>query len=52
MQIWGSHVVESGRDVSHQSHEEEWYLQDLVGDEIQTLDERIIPCHGVEIDQK
>ena len=42
-------MVEGGRDVSHQSHEEEWHLQDLVGGEVQSLDERVIPCHGVEV---
>lgn len=50
--ISGSHVVESGRNISHQTHKEERNLQNLVGDEVQTLHERVIPGHSVEVDQK
>jgi hypothetical protein len=45
----GVHIVQSRCYVSHQSHEEEWNLKDIVLDEIQAIDQFIIPCRMLEI---
>lgn len=46
------HVVESGSDVAHQGHEEKGDLEDVVLDEIETVDEAVIPGDGVEVDEE
>lgn len=46
------HVIERGRDVAHQAHEEEGDLQHRVCDEVQAPDQLIVPGHGVEIEDE
>ena len=46
------HVIERGRDVTHQAHEEEGDLEHRVGDEVQAPDQLIVPGHGVEIEDE
>ena len=46
------HVIEGGRDVAHEAHEEEGDLQHRVGDEVQAPDQLIVPGHGVEIEDE
>ena len=43
------HVVESGRDVAHECHEEERHLQDRVLDEVDAFDYILVPCRLREI---
>lgn len=43
------HVVESGRDVAHERHEEERNLQDGVLDEVDAFDYILVPCRLREI---
>ena len=47
-----SHMVQCWCNVSHQAHEKEGHLQDLVGDEIQAIDHFIIPRHRLETEEK
>lgn len=49
---WASQVVQSRRDVAHHCHQEERYLENVVGHEIQTLNHFIIPCHRVEVEDE
>jgi hypothetical protein len=44
------HIVKRWRNVSHQSHKEEWNLQDIVLDKVQAVDNLIIPRCMLEIE--
>lgn len=48
--VEGSHeeVVEGRGDVAHEAHEEEGELEDVVLDEAETADERVVPGYAVE----
>jgi hypothetical protein len=46
------HVVEGGRDVAHEGHEEEGHLQDGVLDEVDAVDDVGVPCHLGEVDEE
>ena len=46
------HMVQSRRDVAHQAHEEEWHLQDGIGDEVQSSYQLVVPCHRIEVDEE
>ena len=43
------HVVESGCDIAHERHEEEWHLQDRMFDEVDAFNDILIPCRLREI---
>lgn len=45
-----SHIVQSWRNISHQRHEKERYLEDMILDEIQSIDNRIIPRCTLEVE--
>jgi hypothetical protein len=42
-------VVKCRRDISHQGHKKEWYLKNIILQEVQSIDNCIIPGHRVEI---
>lgn len=46
------HVVESGRDVPHEGHKEEGYLQDGMLDEVYAFDHVRVPCNLREVDEE
>lgn len=46
------HVVESGRDIAHEGHQEEGYLQDGMLDEVYAFDHVGIPCDLRKIDEE
>jgi hypothetical protein len=46
------HVVECGRDVAHESHQEEGYLQDGMLDEVYALNHVGVPCDFGEVDEE
>lgn len=46
------HVIQRGRDVAHEAHEEEGHLQHRVRDEVQAPDQLIVPGDGVEIEDE
>jgi len=46
------HLIESGRDVPHQAHEEEGDLQDGIGKEVQAVHELVIPGGLLKVDDE
>jgi hypothetical protein len=46
------HVVEGGRDVAHEGHQEERYLQDGMLDEVYAFDHVGVPCDLREIHEE
>ena len=46
------HVVESGRDVAHERHEEEGHLQDGVLDEVYAFNHVGVPCDFRKVDEE
>jgi len=46
------HVVEGGRNVAHEGHQEERYLQDGMLDEVYAFDHVGIPCDFREVDEE
>ena len=41
-----------GRNISHQSHEKERNLKNIILDEVQSIDNRVIPCRMLEIENE
>jgi hypothetical protein len=46
----GLHIVKRWRNVSHQRHKKEWNLQDIVLDEVQPIDNLVVPRRMLEIE--
>jgi hypothetical protein len=46
------HVVECGSDVAHHGHEEEGHLKNRVFQEVQALDDTVIPGRVLHVDKK
>ena len=46
------HVVECGRNVAHEGHQEEGYLQDGVLDEVYAFNHVGVPCDFREVDEE
>ena len=44
-----SHVVQGRTDVSHETHEEEWQLQHRVLEEIQSIDDFVVPSRALQV---
>lgn len=45
-------IVQSGRDVAHQGHEEEWDLEHMVCHEVQASHKFLIPSYSIEVDDE
>lgn len=46
---WGLHIVQRRTDVSHETHEEERRLKDRVFNEIQAVNNLIVPSRALQI---
>jgi hypothetical protein len=43
-----SQIIESWDHITHESHEEEWYLKNIFCNKVKAVYEGIIPCYCVE----
>lgn len=47
-----SQVIKGGCDVAHQRHEEERDLQNMILNEMEPVDDLIVPRYHIEVDHK
>ena len=47
-----SHVVQGRRNIPHQAHEKERYLQDGIRKEVHSAHQLVIPRHTIEVDEE
>jgi hypothetical protein len=48
----GLHIVKRWRNISHHRHEEEWDLQHIFRNEIEAIDNSIVPCSMLKIENE
>lgn len=46
----GLHFIQCRSDVPHQRHDEEGDMEDRLGEEVETLNEGVVPSYTLEVD--